>query len=144
MHRESLRFVFVVPRHGLPEFYFVSVGIEDPCEFSVLVRFRALPDFDAVSLQIRQHFGHVVDSVVDHEAGGAGAEPFGVLLRDMPHGEAVVPGLVVGLFEDRAAPGLELNAQVLAVPLRELLVIVGGFEKYTTDTRDLRHPFSID
>ena len=55
----------------------------------------------------------------------------------MPHGEATVLGLVVGPFEDRAAPGLELNSQVLAVPLGELLVIVGGFEEYTADSCDL-------
>jgi hypothetical protein len=46
----------------------------------------------------------------------------------MPHREAVVLGLVVGPFEDRAAPGLELNSQVLAVPLRELLVIVADLK----------------
>src|SRR5215471_1929795 len=124
--KSSLGLVLLVPRLRLPQFHFVSVGIEDPRECSILVGLRALQDFDAVALQLRQHVGHVVDSVVDHEAGVAGTEPLAVFLGDMPRGDAPVPRRVVGPSEDGAAPGLELNSQVLAVPLRERLVIVAG------------------
>jgi hypothetical protein len=51
---KSLRFIVLIPRHRLPQFDFVSVGIENPREFPVLVGFRALQDIDAVSLQLRQ------------------------------------------------------------------------------------------
>ena len=40
-----------------------------------IVRSRGIQgpsDFDAVSLEIRQHFGHVVDSVVDLKLEGLG------------------------------------------------------------------------
>src|SRR5262249_2604617 len=108
-------------------------------EFSMLVGFGALQDFDAVALQLRQHLGHVVDSVVDHETGGAGTEPFGVFLSDMPSGDASVPRLVIGPFEDRATPRLQLNSQVPAVPLGKFLVICGGLEESSADSCDLRH-----
>lgn len=61
-------------------------------------------------------FRHVVDSVVDHEAGGAGAELPRVLLEDMPYGLAAILALVIGPLEDRTAPGLERKSQVLAPP----------------------------
>src|SRR6185312_9292506 len=125
-----------------PEFDFVAVGIENPREFSIRVGFWSLHDLDAVSRQLRQHLGHVVDAVVDHETGGAGTEPLSGLLGDVPHGEAAVLRLVLGPSEDRAAPGLELNSQVCAVPLRELLVISGGLEEHTADAGHLRHQSS--
>src|SRR5262249_50592096 len=112
-------------------------------EFSVLVSVGTLQDLYAVSLQLRQEFVQVVDAVVDHEAGGTRAEPLGVLVGDMPHGDAVARGLVVGPFENRAAPRLALYSPVLVVPLRELLVIVGGLKKHTADPCDLRHQASI-
>src|SRR5262245_64021027 len=62
----------------------------------------------------------------------------------MPHREALVVRLVVGPFEDGAAPRFGLNSQVLAVPLREFLVIAGGLEKHTADSRDLRHESSSE
>ena len=62
----------------------------------------------------------------------------GIFLGDMPYGGALVFQLVVGPSEDCAAPGLELDSQVLPVPLCKFLVIVGGLE-HAADSSDLRH-----
>src|SRR5580765_951235 len=71
-------FVPVVPELRFPEFDLVLVGVHDPRKLAVLVRFGSLDDFHACCTQLLQQLAEVVDPVVDHERGPAGAEPLGV------------------------------------------------------------------
>ncbi len=132
--RSTSALVAVIPAFWLPQLDLVAVRIHDPGELAVLVRFRALPDFDAGCFQLGNHAGHVVDAVVDHERRGAGPEPVAVLRRDMPDGNAVVIGLVILPVEYAAAEILKADAEVPLVPRRQLARIPPGLEKHTAYT----------
>src|SRR5262245_48399263 len=80
--------VLVVPEHRLPELDLVPIRIHDPRELAVLVRLGSLQDFHAARTELRQQLAEVVDTVVDHEGGIAGAEPLAVSFCNMPHRQA--------------------------------------------------------
>src|SRR6185436_3000047 len=60
-------FVLVVPELRLPQLDLVFVGVHDPRELPVLVRFGPLNDSNAGRAQLLQQRGEIVDAVVDHE-----------------------------------------------------------------------------
>src|SRR4051794_17971628 len=65
--RTSGALVLVVPHHRLPELDLVSVGVHDPRELAVLVRFGSADDAHAGGTELREHLDEIVDPVVDHE-----------------------------------------------------------------------------
>src|SRR6476620_7978027 len=99
--------VLLVPDHRLPQLDLVAVGIHDPREFSVLFGIGPLDDLDAVTLELREQRGQVVDPVIDHEARRARAEPLRLALGDVPDGEAAVLRLILWPLQDRAPPIFE-------------------------------------
>ena len=73
----SLSFlILVVPKFWLPQFDLVSIGINDPKERAVLVILWSLMDRNASGIKLRDHFVHIVDSIVDHEGCFTRTEPF--------------------------------------------------------------------
>jgi hypothetical protein len=55
--------VLLVPELRLPQLHLVAVRIDDPGEFAVLVRFRALEELDAGRLEVREETVEVIDPV---------------------------------------------------------------------------------
>ncbi len=89
--------------------------------------------------RLLQHLAEVIDPVVDHERRMARAEPLAVLLGDVPHGQAVIIGLVVRPFEDGAAKVLQRQAQVRLIPGRQCGVVACALEEDAADSGDLCH-----
>src|SRR5262249_37344522 len=125
--------------HRLPQLDLVAIGIHDPGELAVLVGVGSLHDLDAVLLELREQRRQVVDPVVDHEAGGAGAEPLRLALGDVPDGEPAILGVIVGPPQDRATPVLERQAQIVSIPGSETLVIRRRLEEHATDPSHTGH-----
>src|SRR5690606_32255210 len=71
----SRALVAVIPQHRLPQLDLVAIGIHDPGELSVFMRFRSGDDRDVGGAQLPEQFVEVVDPIVDHEGGFARAEP---------------------------------------------------------------------
>src|SRR3989442_15969366 len=89
--------------------------------------------------QLLQQLAEVVDPVVDHEGRFAWAEPLAVFLRDMPHSEASIIGLVVRPFEDSAAKVFQRHAQVLPIPRCQCSAVAFALEENSADSGNLRH-----
>lgn len=71
------------------------------------MRFGAVDDFDSACAELRDHLGEIVNPVVDHKRGVAGAEPLAFLFCDMLYGEPLVFGCVIRPSQDSAAPAFQ-------------------------------------
>src|SRR5438552_3999436 len=133
-------FVLVVPDLRLPELDLVFVWVHDPRKLAVLVRFGSLDDFHTPRTHLLQQLAEVVDPVVAHEGRSAWAEPLAVFLRDMPHSQASILGLVVLPSEDRAAKVFQRHAQVLPIPRCQCSTVACTLEEDAANSGNPRHP----
>ena len=74
------------------------------------MRFWAAGNFHSARAELRDHLVKIVDPVVDHKRGVAGAEPLARLLCDIPNGEPLVFGGVIRPSQDSAAPAFQRYA----------------------------------
>src|SRR5436853_1368645 len=131
--------VLFIPDHRLPQLHLVSLGIHDPRELPVFMRFGAANNFYSVRTELRDHLAEIVNPVVNHERGVAGAEPLAFLFGDVPYGEPFVVGFVILPFQNSAAKALQLHAQVFLIPSHKSGPVVAALEEYTANSRNSRH-----
>src|SRR5262249_14382266 len=119
---------------GLPELDRVALGVVDPGEAAVAGSFFGALDLDAVGFQLLQEDVEVVDAVVDH----VGAVEVGALWLEGRPDRAGEGG---GLGRVTPAEVCEAvlrgrKAEVLLVPLAELLRVLGADEDAADSGRD--------
>jgi len=103
------------------------VGIEHPGELAVLVGLGPLEDLDAGGAQPGEQLVEVVDAIVDHEARLARCEPLAVGSGCRPYGHTAVDLRVVGPIDNTSAPILEFEAEIVAIPRCEGVLILCAF-----------------
>src|SRR4051794_30035728 len=73
-----------------PQLDLVFVRVHDPRKLAVLVRLGSLEDWHTRRTQLLEQLIEIVDTIVDHEARVARAEPLAVFSRDVPHRHASI------------------------------------------------------
>src|SRR5262245_54370091 len=123
----------------LPELDLVAFGIHDPAEFAVIGVVRLVEDVAAFLSQRLEERREVGDTVVDHECRLARRVVVVLRVADVPDGRAFerIAGVVRPL-ECRAAPGLDIDAEVLLVPGAERRGIL-RLEEDSADPGDAFH-----
>src|SRR5438128_9218680 len=134
VHRTSL------PLWRLPEFNFVALWIHDPTEFPVL---RVVGLLEHVATFLAQGFEkccQIFDSIVDHEGRFARSEVVAVRWTDRP-GRSSFGRVAFGVspVEGCSAPVLNVDPEVLLVPIAQRLRILGAHED-AANACDSSHP----
>src|SRR5947199_4968062 len=118
-----------LPLWRLPELNLVALRIHDPSEFPVLRVVGLLEHIATFLAQCFEKCCQIFDSIVDHEGRLARSEVLAVRWTDRP-GRSSLGRIAFGVspVEGCSTPGLNVDPEVLLVPIAERLRILGAHE----------------